>query len=92
MSWGVNAAGKPAAVKAALAKQFESARESTKYVPHEYESVSLVEKIVNGQLDFLMDVQKLGVSVAASGSAYKNSTTGYSNVKVEVTPLFSWVE
>lgn len=95
MSWSVSSIGKPAAVKAALAAQFESAKKSTANVPHEQESVGLVEQIVNGQLDFLTDIPNVAVRVDANGSAYKSTVppvSGSTSIKVEVTPLYGWVE
>jgi hypothetical protein len=94
MSWSVLATGKPAAVKAALAKSFASAKESTKHVPHEQESVGKVEDIVNGQLDFLAATTNPGaVQVSASGSAWR-STDGQGSTQVEmrVTPLAGFIE
>lgn len=99
MSWSVMAVGKPAAVKAKLAEAFASAKTSTANIPHECESVSLVEQIVNGQLDFLAGLTKgqPAVQVTANGSAYSTTDAaglvqGGSQVTLDVKPLFGFVE
>ena len=94
MSWSVAAVGKPAAVKQSLEKQFAQAKESTKHVPHEQESVGHVESIVNGQLDFLAArTNASAVAVSASGSAYTNlDGSGSSQLEVKVSPLYGFVE
>lgn len=95
MSWSVGAVGKPVAVKAALATQFASAIKNTAGIPHESESVVLVEKIVNGQLDFLAALESpQAVTVMASGSAWKpvKGPGGSSQVEMKVTPISGFVE
>lgn len=95
MSWSVTSFGKPAAVKTALAKQFESAKISTKNIPHEAESVVSIEKIVNDQLDFLANLKNPGVvKVDANGSAYLSTdgTVGNTQVSVSVMPMNGFVE
>jgi hypothetical protein len=94
MSWSVSAIGKPAAVKIALAKQFESAKNSTKNMPHENESVGAIETIVNGELDFLAArTNPLAVQVTGSGSAYYSSDgTGSTQLQFEVKPIHGFVE
>lgn len=97
MSWTIGAIGKPAAVKAALKKQFESARQGTANVPHEQASVDSIEQIVNGQLDYLVDVPGTAVKVAANGSAYKSmhgdaALSGHSSVTLTVEPVYGYVE
>jgi hypothetical protein len=94
MSWSVSAFGKPAAVKASLAKQFTSAKESTKSVPHEQESVGSIESVVNGQLDFLAARKEPGaVQVTASGSAWLDATgAGSTQVEMKVQPMHGFVE
>lgn len=94
MSWSVSAIGKAAAVKAALSKQFESAKLSTKNMPHENASVVAAETIVNGELDFLAArTNPPAVTVSAGGSAYLSSDgTGSTTVKLEVTPMHGFVE
>lgn len=96
MSWSVGSVGKPAAVKAALAAQFDRAKQSTAGIPHECESVGLIEQIVNGQLDFLTDLPGVAVTVAASGSAYKSLSatppTGNSSVSLSVTPIYGFAD
>ena len=94
MSWSVSAVGKPAAVKVALAKQFEHAKSGTRHIPHEHESVGQVEAIVNGQLDFLAArTSPMAVQVSGSGSASQASDGGGSTeVRLEVKPLYGFVE
>jgi hypothetical protein len=94
MSWSVSAIGKPAAVKAALVQQFESARNATKHFQHEQDSVRHCESIINGELDFLAArTNPVAVRVEASGSAYSNADgVGSTQVKLEVTPLYGFVE
>ena len=94
MSWSVSAVGKPAAVKASLAKQFESAKQSTKQMPHENAAVGNVEAIVNGELDFLGQCANASaVTVSASGSAYRSTDgSGSTQVKLEVSPIYGFVE
>lgn len=92
MSWSVNAFGKPAAVKTALAKQFESAKLGTKSLPHEHAAVESIENIVNWELDFLAAcTNKAGyayvVRVEAGGSAYKSADgSGYTQINCKVQP------
>jgi len=94
MSWSVSAVGKPAAVKASLAKQFESAKQSTKSVPHEQESVGSIESVVNGQLDFMAARKEpSAVQVSASGSAWSDANgAGSTQVEMKVMPLHGFVE
>lgn len=94
MSWSVFATGKPAAVRAALAKSFAAAKESTKHVPHEQESVGKVEEIVNGQLDFLASMKNpQAVQVSASGSAWTSTNgEGSTQVEMKVQPIPGFVE
>lgn len=93
MSWSVNAVGKASAVKAALVKQFEYAKNGTVSVPHEHESVKLVEQIVIGQLDFLASIDPpVAVLVQANGSAYRNPNSGHSSIQLKVEPLQGFVE
>lgn len=93
MSWSVHAVGKPAAVKIALVQQFAAAKQSTAGIRHENVSVDYVEQIVNDQLDFLVDIPNMAVTVAASGSAYKSgSGVGSSQISVKVDPIYGWVE
>lgn len=95
MSWSVSCVGKPAAVKAALVAQFENARKGTASVPHEQQSVAFVEQLVNDQLDFLTAIPKMAVRVEAGGSAYKSAgppVSGSTSLKVDVQPLYGWVE
>lgn len=92
MSWSVNAMGRLAAVRAALATQFTNAKSSTAHIPHEQRSVGLVEEIVNDQLDFLAGTPTKVVRVEASGSAYKSTDSGYSQVKLLVEPVSGFIE
>ena len=94
MSWSVNAFGKPAAVKASLAKQFQSAKLSTKSIPHENEAVIAIEKIVNAELDFLAARTNPGVvTVGGSGSAYMSSDgSGSSQMTFSVMPNYGFLE
>lgn len=95
MSWSVNAVGRPAAVKAALATQFENAKKNTASVPHEQASVGLIAQLVSNELDFLTDVPGMAVRVEASGHAYKSGsppTSASTSVKVDLQPLYGWVE
>lgn len=92
MSWSVNAMGKVAAVRAALAVQFANAKSGTAHIPHEQRSVVLVEEIVNDQLDFLAGTPTKVVRVEASGSAHKSADSGYSQVKLLVEPVSGFVE
>lgn len=103
MSWSVNAIGKPAAVKAALAASFEQAKKNCASVPHEADAVGIAEQLVNNQLDFLATINNppTAVKVEASGSAYFSDNaqadttvkrSGASNVKVEVQPVYGFIE
>lgn len=95
MSWSVHSVGKASAVKAALASQFDSAKQSTASVPHECESVASVESIVNGQLDFLVLAKTPhAVRVTASGSAWWSDTNGErgTSVSLQVEDLGAYVE
>jgi hypothetical protein len=94
MSWSVSSFGKPAAVKAALTKQFESAKNATKNIPHEQATVIAVETIVNGELDFLAARTNAPVvKVMAGGSAYFSADgTGSSQMTCSVNPEYGFVE
>ncbi len=95
MTWSVSSVGKPAAVKASLASQFASAKKGTEGYPHECESVSLIEKIVNDQLDFLGALSPVpAVRVSAHGSCWKpaSGAGGDSSVKLEVAVVPGFVE
>lgn len=93
MSWSVVATGKADAVKRFLASQFENCKRQTANIPHEQKSVELIEQIVNDQLDYLMSMGSAkAVSVSASGSAYKSGNEGSTQTKMEVTPIYNFVE
>lgn len=103
MSWSISAIGKPAALKAALVKEFASRKESCKNVPHKVEAIGIAEQLVNNQLDFMAGLTNPGIAkVEASGSAYVSDTpqtettaanrTGYSNVRVDVQQMSTFVE
>ena len=92
MSWSVSAIGKPAAVKKSLAGQFDQAKKQTARLPHESESVALIEQIVNGQLDYVADLPGVVTQVAAQGSAYKQGTQGNSEVALTVKQIYGFVE
>jgi len=95
MSWSVTSIGKVAAVKAALAPQFEASKKNTANIPHESQTVGLVENIVNLQLDFLADIPGAAVKVTANGSVYKSGSppmSGNSNVSLTVEMLYGLAE
>ena len=70
MSWSIYRLGKAAALKAALVKDFEGAKNSTSSIEHEHESVVLAEQVVNGQLDFFAkNAPNTLLKVECSGSA-----------------------
>jgi hypothetical protein len=97
MSWSVEAVGKPAAVKSALASQFEAAKKSTANISHEQEAVVEIESVVNGQLDFLAAHNGASaVTVKASGSASLAppgaSWPSTTQVALEVSPIHGFVE
>ena len=91
MSWSVSAIGKPAAVKAALAPQFQRAKDGTANIAAEQAAVAYVEAAVNVQLDFLAGGAKPpAVQVTASGSARSDGSA--SEVRMEVKTLHGFVE
>lgn len=94
MSWSVAATGKAEAVKRSLAVQFDNAKKSTVNIPHEHDSVIAIEKIVNDQLDFLIAMSTpKAIVVNAAGSAWKGTgPDGSTQVKLEVTPIYNFVE
>jgi len=94
MSWSVNAVGRTEAVKQALAKQFESAKSSTKNVLHEERSVAIIESLVNNELEAIKnaDYMKI-VRVEASGSAStQNGRVLSSQVSLKIEPIYGFVE
>lgn len=95
MSWSVSAIGKPTAVKNALVKQFEQAKSQTSHIPAETESVTLIEQLVNKQLDFLAAASAGAVKVVCSGSCSPGNPPawpGSTQVKAEVETIYGFVE
>lgn len=94
MSWSVNAVGRVDAVKRELGKQFEAAKNSTKFVNHENLSVAIAENLVNNELDALNGSEYgKAVRVEASGSATtQNGRVLSSQVSVKVEPIYGFVE
>lgn len=91
MSWSVYATGKPSVLLGALKKSFDTAREQTKNIPHEYQSVTNVQTIVEDNLLFLDD--SVPYKVEAAGSAYKYPQgTAYTQIKLTVEAVPGWVE
>lgn len=100
MSWSVSAIGKPNVVKASLAKQFSSAKEATKYIPAEQETVMHIESAVNAQLDLMASAAvQDAVSVMASGSVsirkdgeLQPPTSVQASSSLEFKTLYGFVE
>ena len=94
MSWSVSAVGRTAAVKKALERQFEAAKNATKWINHENLSVAIVENLVNNELDAL-DGAEYGkaIRVEASGSAStENGKVRSSQVSVKIEPIYGFIE
>jgi|SRR6266850_907576 len=98
MSWSVSAFGRPAAVKAALAKQFESAKQSTAGIPEEQVQVVGIEQGINTQLDFAVANEIGAIKVEASGSYCRGSKSelrsypGSCQTKLDVQSIYNFVE
>lgn len=92
MSWGTQAVGKAKAVKASLAKQFETCKKNCAHIPSEVASIEAIEGLVNGQLDSLGDAGAV-VSVTCGGSVSINNghvTSLTTNYKLDT--LYGFVE
>lgn len=71
MSWSVQAAGKPGAVKATLERQFAAAKAGLVNNPAELKACEAAEASVNATLSYLEEATvATGVSVMANGSAW----------------------
>jgi hypothetical protein len=95
MSWSVNSFGKPEAVKAALAKQFENAKASTAGIPEEQAGVVAIEQLANAQLEFAAANDVKVVKVEASGSFYRKygaSWPGGCQTKLNIEAFSGFLE
>lgn len=97
MSWGVQAAGKVAAVRLAIATQFARAIESTQFIPEEQAQVRAAEQAVKAHLDFLeQSTHVVGVSVVGNGSFSRSDSTESkhrsASFKLEINPIYGFVE
>lgn len=91
MSWSVSAVGKPAAVKASLATQFENAKKNTAWCKPESESVGHIESAVNVLLDSMLQTQ--AVSVSANGSCHNdNGILRSADTSITFKTLYGFVE
>ena len=90
MSWSVSAIGKTPAVKTALVKQFEQAKQGTQHIPSEAASVAAIESAINALLDAFDPT--IAVKVAANGSCgARDNVLGSASVSVQFETLYGFL-
>lgn len=87
MSWSVSASGKSSAVRTAIAGQLANCSSliGTERVLKD-KVAELVDAAVAAQTD------GTGVTVIASGSMYREGTKEQQTLRIEITPLWNFVE
>ena len=94
MSWSINAVGRPEAVRQELARQFESAKQSTRAILHENRSVAIVESLVNNELEALKTsdwVKVVRVTACGSASTQEGRVLS-SQISLTLEPIHGFVE
>jgi hypothetical protein len=95
MSWSVGrTTGRPGAVKTALAGQFNNAKRAMQGIPHELATIERAERLINDQLDFMIEQKYPAVIVEAGGSSNTNTFQGggSSSLKLIVEPIYCFQE